>query len=147
MANRLERGAEAILLPDDLRWTDEFAWRAVQESKEYSSTGALVVDREIKQAGRPITLQSYEDFAGVMLLSDVRTIHQWSLSPTTRMRLTLRGSNYEVIFNCEKEPIEAEPFVDYSDPADTDYFKVKLAFLEVGSATVLSAPNQTGGQA
>lgn len=145
MANSITRGTEVVALPDDLRWIDEFDWNAVLEHKEYSSKGAPVIDREVKSAGRQITLSSYDDFAGAMKLVDVRKLHTWSAEPSTQMELVFRGATYQVLWDCSDKPVQAEPFVDYSDPVGGDYFKVKLAFIEVGSTTVLSAPNQTGG--
>ncbi len=46
----------ALTLPAGLAWSDEFAWSPVSASSSYSLTGALIIERSIKQAGRPITL-------------------------------------------------------------------------------------------
>jgi len=51
----------AITLPDGLTWEDEFAWSPVEQSSEYSLTGALIVQEATKLAGRPITLTGQSD--------------------------------------------------------------------------------------
>lgn len=54
-----------ITLPQGLRWSDEFDWTPLAQSTEYSLTGALIVERATKQAGRPITLVGGKDFAWI----------------------------------------------------------------------------------
>ena len=47
----------ALTLPGDLIWIDEFQWNPVERATEYAVTGALVVDVGERLAGRPITLE------------------------------------------------------------------------------------------
>jgi hypothetical protein len=54
-----------ITLPQGLRWSDEFDWTPLAQSTEYSLTGALIVERATKQAGRPITLVGGKDFVWI----------------------------------------------------------------------------------
>ena len=55
----------ALLLPDDLLWTDEHAWTPAVASTSYLITGALLIQSAIRQAGRPITLVGAADMAWV----------------------------------------------------------------------------------
>lgn len=49
---------DAITLPEDLSWTDEYAWSPVVQNAEFSLTGALILEEATRQAGCPFTLQS-----------------------------------------------------------------------------------------
>lgn len=62
MAITLTSGATVIELPEDLEWVDELTSWAVAQSEEYSLTGALIIQRSKRLAGRPITLQSGGNF-------------------------------------------------------------------------------------
>ena len=50
---------------DRLDWQDEFGWSPVDQATSYSTTGALLVDVALKQAGRPITLVGTETAAWI----------------------------------------------------------------------------------
>ena len=52
-----------ITLPPGLRWTDEYAWSAAATTVNYSVTGAIIVQKATRQAGRPITLTGGASFA------------------------------------------------------------------------------------
>ena len=49
----LTYGAIVITLPDDLAWSDEYAWRAVEQRKTYSLTGALLVESALISQAAP----------------------------------------------------------------------------------------------
>ena len=51
----------AITLPATLVWEDEFSWTPVEQSSEYSLTGALILQTATKLAGRTITLVGQSD--------------------------------------------------------------------------------------
>ena len=52
-----------LALPSGLRWSDEFAWSPLQTVRDYSLTGALILQTAERQAGRPITLLGGERWA------------------------------------------------------------------------------------
>lgn len=54
-----------VTLPDGLRWDDEFAWRFDTSSTTYSVNGALLVNRNTKLSGRPITLVGGVNYAWI----------------------------------------------------------------------------------
>lgn len=45
-----------LAISDDFEWIDEFGWSPLVDSSETSLTGAVIVERAERQAGRPITL-------------------------------------------------------------------------------------------
>lgn len=52
-----------LALPDGLRWSDEFTWSPLRTTRDYSLTGALILQTAERQAGRPITLIGGERWA------------------------------------------------------------------------------------
>lgn len=120
----------AVALPDDLQWTDEFTWQKVQQSVEYSTTGAVILDAFAKQAGQPITLEGSESYAwcerGVLV-----TLRNWAAQAGQTFTLTLRGVNRTVVFNHEAGALSANPILDYSDPIDSDPYAIAIRFLEL----------------
>lgn len=119
-----------VNLPADLTWTDEFTWAQVEQSTEYTTTGALVIDAWAKQAGRPITLEGSETHAWCARTL-LNTLNAWASQPSTTFTLSLRGVSRTVVFNHEAGALSATPIVDYSDPADADFYAITLRFLEL----------------
>ena len=89
---------DSITLPDGLRWTDEYAWVDDTVTANYSVTGALIVQRSTKQAGRPITLTGGISFAWVTKVQlDVLKI-ALNTYPDAGLTLTLHdGRSFTVI--------------------------------------------------
>lgn len=126
-------GAPLVLeLPDQLSWPDEFTWKQVEQSTEYTSTGALLLDAWAKQTGRPITLAGGETRAwcerGALVL-----LRQWAAQAGQALTLTgLRGTGArQVVFNHEAGALDADPVLDFADPADDQPYVVTLRFLEL----------------
>ena len=46
----------ALVLPDDLLWSDEHSWSPTVATSAYLITGALLIQSAMRLAGRPITL-------------------------------------------------------------------------------------------
>ena len=119
-------------LPDRLIWADEYDWSPVEQTKTYTTTGALIIDTGIRQAGRPITLQGTESAAWITrALCDA--LRAWAALPGIEMSLTLRGQVHTVIFDQEKGAIEAKSLhllLDSEHTADVLYLPT-LRFIEV----------------
>ena len=118
-------------LPDDLLWTDEFAWKKVEQSLEYSTAGALVVDEWSKQAGRPITLAGAVDRAWCRR-ETLKTLNAWAGQAGLTMTLDHNGTPYIVLWDHTEGPITAEPIVEYREPLDTDFYNLTLFFVHLG---------------
>ncbi|WP_333873052.1 hypothetical protein [Methylobacter sp.] len=120
---------DAIELPEDLIWSDEFAWNPVQRTKSYTLTGALVLETGVKQAGRPITLVGGADAAWIDRTT--LTALQTKLATDETMTLTLNDARvFSVVFESD-QPIEATPVIDYSTPAGTDWYSLTLKLMQV----------------
>ena len=130
MTISLTNGSTTIDLPPDLVWPDEFTWQQVEQTAEYTTTGALVLDAFTKQAGRPITLQGSETFAWCQR-GDLVTLRNWASQAGATFTLTLRGLARTVVFNHDAGALEAEAILDYSDPIDDDPYAITIRFLEL----------------
>jgi len=106
-------------LHEDFIWINEFKESAVAQKKKPSLSGALIVRSTIKIKGRIIILHA-DDLSGWIKRSTVKAL-QTKLLDVLPMILTLNdGRTFNVMFDAENTPINAEPIIDYSDPEDTD---------------------------
>lgn len=138
MAVSLTLAGTTIDLPDDMIWSDELAWSPVRQKKAYSIEGALIIDRIVLQAGRPITLIGNERRSWIPR-SKLLALQAWaSLITDPTFTLHLRGVDRQVIFDLDADTnaasgaVRGEPVYPYADPEDGDaYCSVELRFLEV----------------
>ena len=131
MSTTLTNGATTLTLPDDLSWPDEFDWVAVQERRQFSVAGALLIDRRLKLAGRPITLRGAADAAWATR-ADALTLHSWIQQANPTLTLSLRGTSYSVAFDYSNRPLEVTPVIDYSTPDNADLCFFTLRLIQVG---------------
>ncbi|WP_234197137.1 hypothetical protein [Pseudacidovorax sp. NFM-22] len=133
----LSNGTDTVELDADLRWTDEFDWSPVIESRDRSLTGALLVDSSELIAGRPITLAPFDADSGWMTRGQALALRQWAAeAPDAAMTLTWNGAAYAVRFRHpsaegEQPAVGAEPVVFYADPQDEDPVLVTLRLITV----------------
>lgn len=125
----------ALLLPDDLLWSDEHAWTPAVSSVSYLITGALLVQSATRQAGRPITLVGPADMAWVTRAT-LEILRSWAavaLSDTTgRFTLTLAdGRTFTVAFRHQDTAIEAEPVLGIPARSDADFYRLTLRLMEI----------------
>lgn len=128
----LTNGATTVALPDALSWVDEFAWSSVEQTKTYTSTGALLIEEGVKQAGRPITLEGAEDRTWCTR-SLVKQLQTWAATPGIVLTLTMRGVVHAVTFDHEKGALQGFPVIFYADQSvdDTDWYVPTIRFLEL----------------
>lgn len=133
MAITLQKGADTIVLPPDLLWSDEFAWSPVSQGTERSVTGAVLLDIATRQDGMPITLTGTERHAW-MLRTEVQILRDWVALPGQSFTLTINGRPFTVLFDHGTDEVSkafvVSPLVDYSDPQDYhQYCNVTLRFI------------------
>jgi hypothetical protein len=121
----LTNGTTTATFTDDVLWTDEFDFSPVAQTINRTVTGALWVQEAALAAGRPITLQSGNDYGGVPR-SEVLDLQTLAAIPNATLTLTLRGATYNVIFDRSSKAIEAKPFIDYSDVDAADSYLITL---------------------
>lgn len=108
MSITLTYNGTTAAISDRLQWTDEYDWSPVEQASAYSTTGALLVDVAVKQAGQPITLEGTDTNAWLSrALCD--TLQAWAALPGIELTLTLRGTPHQVIFDHAKGGFTAQP--------------------------------------
>ena len=95
-------------LSDRLHWADEFDWSPVEQATAYSTTGALLVDVAVKQAGQPITLEGTDTNAWISRAL-CSTLKAWAALPGAQFDLVLRSETHQVIFDHGKGGFSAQP--------------------------------------
>jgi len=127
----LTDGTTSVTLPADLEWIDEYAWQPVEQSTEYSVTGALIVDQAERQAGREITLAGEQD-RSTLLRATLDQLAAWAAIPGEELTLTLRTIAHTVIFN-HPNALEAAQLVAGApiDTAGGGRYRITLRFLEI----------------
>lgn len=121
---------DAIVLPDDLIWTDEFAETAVVHDFVYGLTGALFVTEGIKLAGMRMTLTGSADSAWIER-GDLKALHALQES-NIKMQLTLHDARvFDVIFDYKKKGLNAKPIVDFNAPDDADEYQLIIPLIKL----------------
>lgn len=114
----------SITLPDALSWADEYSWSPIEQTKSYTTTGALLIEEAVRQAGRPFTLEGTEDRTWCTRAL-VEQLRAWAATPLIVLRLVLRGATYNVTFDHERGALLGLPVLFYADSAiDADDFYV-----------------------
>ena len=136
MVNRitLTRGTTTLELDPDLRWIDDLSWSPVAMSKKRSITGAWIIDSMPRTGGQPITLAG-DGVSGLLTRATLNALRTWLLPAEGELTLLHMGATHTVIWDHgdgeESEAIKSEPWVDYSDPRDEDFYcNVRLRFLK-----------------
>ena len=122
---------DTLLLPDDLMWSDEFAWTPAVSTMSYLLTGALLIETALRQKGRPITLTGPADMAWVTR-AVVNRLYDWAAQPGQTFELKLSaGQVFTVGFRHHETAIEAEPVTGFSSRNDADYYRVTIRLVEL----------------
>jgi hypothetical protein len=122
---------QEIELPPYLRWDDEFTWSPVVQSEEYSTSGALLLDVSVKQAGRPMTLVGTEHLgwisrAKLLLLQALADTHE-------EMEIDYHGRVFTVRFRYTGPPVTAEKIIPRIPEKETDpYRNLRINLIIVG---------------
>lgn len=119
-------------LGDRLQWIDEFEWSPVEQVTAYGTTGALLVDIAVKQAGQPITLDGANTNAWITRAL-CATLQAWAALPGIEFNLVLRGTTHRVIFDHAKGGFAAQPIWLLIDGEITPelFYRPTFKFLKV----------------
>ena len=123
---------DTITLPDDLLWINEFEWNPVEQTNERSLTGALLEQEGLLVHGRSIVL-SGNGKAGWVSRLTVKSLFALSKAVNKTMTLALPDNRqFSVIFDRSNEaPIEAQQFMPFAYPDDSDQYLLTLRLLTV----------------
>ncbi len=117
-------------LPGGLTWADEFGWTPVEQTSEYSLTGALIVQEGERQSGRPITLLGGRNAAWIdrglaLQLQALASV------PEQQLTLSLWGVDYSVMFR--RPAVEIEPIRRRANPGADHQYAVTINLMEIHS--------------
>ncbi|MFM2254183.1 MAG: hypothetical protein RJB68_2520 [Pseudomonadota bacterium] len=123
---------DTVHLPRGLVWVDEFDWRPVESSAEYTLGGALVYESATRLAGRPITLQANDDAGWLgMTRAVVQAVYALAQAPGAVYVLTLAdGRSFDVCF-APDSPFEARPVARPELPGADHPYVTTLRLIEV----------------
>lgn len=132
MSITLTYNGTTATLSDRLQWTDEYDWSPVEQVTAYSTTGALLVDVAVKQAGQPITLEGTDTNAWITRAL-CSTLQAWAALPGIELDLVLRGATHRVIFDHAKGGFTAHPIWRLLDGEITPelFYRPTFRFLKV----------------
>lgn len=120
---------DAITLPDDLIWIDEYAYSPVKQTQSIAVDGTLIIEAAAQLKGRPITLQGGTDYAWIDKAT-LEALRAKQYQAGLSMTLTLRGTAFNVLF-AHPDGLDAKAIIDYSNPDSTDFYTLTLKFIEV----------------
>nr|WP_067289922.1 hypothetical protein [Marinobacterium profundum] len=115
---------DAITLPSELEWQDEFNWSAVRQVADVSLAGSLVVQEAAQLAGRPITLINGWVTRGVL-----KQLYAMAQVAATERTLLIGADSYQVLFRHSEQAIEAVPVAPFEDPSDGEFYQINLRFI------------------
>ena len=132
--------AVSIDLPKDLQWVDELTWNKVDQTVEYSLTGALLIQEGVKQKGRYITLNGLDNMAWIDRLKGLALL-SLANEPNVVMSLTfLEYANpanvvfsYNVMFrHFEKPAVDIKRILQWDQyEPDAWYIVNSIKLMEV----------------
>jgi len=120
-----------VQLDDQLQWVNEFDHNPIEQTREHSVTGALLIQEGVKLYGREIELRSN---GGVWTpLSVVRQLEVMRDEPGRVMLLTLVGGRqFHVVWNrTGGAPLTAEPMFREVYPTADSVYGINLRLLTV----------------
>lgn len=130
--------SETVPLEDGFLWSDEFAWKPIEQNQEYAVDGTLIVQEGKKKSGRPITLLSKTDKQGWIKRAALSKLQDWSALQNEQFTLVFEYPHdtrqFNVIFNHQDGAIEAEPVRGVPTVSEGDYYRATFKFLEVPNA-------------
>ncbi|THF61538.1 hypothetical protein E6C76_20100 [Pseudothauera nasutitermitis] len=119
----------AIAIPEDVWWTDEFAWSALAQENDTGLTGALIIHQGLRTEGRPITLTSNTN-GGWVPRGTVLALHAQRALPDTRLTLTLAdGREFTVMHDLTRE-FEAAPVRPACDMTNATNYRITLPLIQ-----------------
>ena len=132
LADAAEPAPNIVSLPLDLQWMDEYDWLPIEQTEEYSLTGALIIDIGTRQSGRPITLAGDDETAWVSRTT-VDALRAWAATPGQELTLTLPDARtFSVVFRHSDDPALVATPVVFSAPMEaTDHYIITLKLLEI----------------
>lgn len=113
---------DGLALPDNTLWPDEFQFNQVEQVRERSLTGGVLIQQGVKQFGRPITLEGWLD------RSTLDQVYAREALASQGFDITLPdGRGFSVVFDRSRGlAVEAEPVAPFNDASNTPDWKYRV---------------------
>ena len=123
---------DAIALPDDLIWVNEYGWSKVNQNVQKSLTGALIIQEASQTKGRTFTLKGDAGSAWITK-STLDLLKAKYDTPDLTMVLSYYGTSYNVMFDRSgnTSPLSADHIYEVADPQDDHVYSLQINFIEV----------------
>ncbi len=124
---------DAITLPEDLVWSNEYNWSPVVQTAKKSVTGAIIVQEAIQQKGRSIILSGAQNSAWV----DRATLDALQVKSNTvdlAMALVHNGNSYTVMFDRSSNSdtgISVTEIYPVANPTSDHVYQITLKLIEI----------------
>lgn len=127
---------QAVVLSDDLEWSDEMLWSPVAQQVEVTTGGSVLVEESAQLAGRPITLQSGTDgdkYWGLATRTTVEALRALAdVTHVNPMTLTLAdGREFSVRWRHGENALEARPWKHIVPAEPDDLYLITLRLFKV----------------
>ena len=123
--------SETVSIEDGFFWSDEFSWKAKEQSLEYAMDGTPIIQEGTKLSGRPITLQPADSGMGWAKLGTVRQLQAWSVL-NEQFELQFEWAHdtrkFNVVFNHVDGAIEATAVKGFPPASLEDPMNLTLRF-------------------
>lgn len=123
----LSDGITTLVLPDQMYWSDRYAWSVTEQTSTRSVTGALLIQSAARQYGRPITLEPAG--GGWMLAAEWPQVQAWLDTPDQRLTLDFHGVAHTVQFRHADGGAEATSL--WGDATPTPWIVPTFRFITV----------------
>lgn len=120
----------AIQIPEDVWWSDEFGWSAIEQRTTYSLTGALIVHVGKRQSGRQITLASSPK-GGWVERNVVVALQAQRAMPDEQFLLVLADGRQFTVMHDNARAFEAVPVRPACDLTAASSYRITLPLIEV----------------
>ena len=122
---------DAISLPADIEWIDEYTWSPIRSKKDITLTGAIIKQEGKLQAGREITLQGGTE-ASWVTRAVVDSLKVKADVANNSMTLIYNGRNFSVAFNRDSgNPIQSRLVQRTADPQAGDFYSLTIKLMEI----------------
>lgn len=123
---------DAIQLPKDLEWVDEFAWDKVPQVIGYSASGSMFIQEGAKQAGRVITLSGKEDMGWITRETALLLLAKKEQAGLVMTLVLYDDRSFNVMFRQGEIAVELSNVKGFDELTAGAWFKVNaLRFMEV----------------
>ena len=124
---------DAITLPEDLVWANEYNWSPVVQDAKKSVTGALIIQEAKQLAGRSIILSGAENAAWIDR-TRLDALQVKSDTVDLAMVLTHNGTVYNVMFDRSGNSdtgITVKEIYPVANPTSDHIYQITLKLIQI----------------